>query len=115
MINDINHGIQVLRKIMEGKKIVIIDPEEEYSRLSEMLGANVVTISRNSSTFIDPLELEPSNEILKEDIIDKIKNIIKINTILNKSKKAQDILEQVCLRNNLVLSDADKKDILRNF
>lgn len=38
-------------------EILILDPEREYTALAEMLGGEVIYISENSATHIDPLDL----------------------------------------------------------
>lgn len=46
-------------------EIIILDPEREYVALAEMLGGEVINISANSSTHINPLDLTANPD--KED------------------------------------------------
>ena len=38
-------------------EVLILDPEREYSALAEMLGGEVIYVSENSKTYINPMEL----------------------------------------------------------
>lgn len=40
-----------------GDEILIVDPEREYSALAELLGGEVIYISENAATHINPLDL----------------------------------------------------------
>jgi type IV secretory pathway VirB4 component len=67
--------LEVLREMMMGTDVIIIDPEAEYQYLAETVGGTFVKISLTSVHHINPFELPPalkdeSNEdILKEAII----------------------------------------------
>ena len=45
---------KILRYIAKGVKVFIIDPEDEYSDIVERYGGEVVHLSSNSSTRINP-------------------------------------------------------------
>jgi ABC-type dipeptide/oligopeptide/nickel transport system ATPase subunit len=47
----------VSRYLMSGTKIFVIDPQSEYTKLTEKYGGSVITISRNSDTIINPMDL----------------------------------------------------------
>ncbi len=50
----------VLRPAAQGKRILIHDPEGEYSRMvRELIGGRVVRVSTNGITGINPLDVEP--------------------------------------------------------
>lgn len=95
-------------------KIVVIDPESEYEEVAKMLGSEVMHITpNNNSGYINPLELSEA-PIRNEDIINTVENIIKIRAILNPlNRETKDILEAVCLKNNLKLSDTHKEEIMK--
>ncbi|MED2974183.1 DUF87 domain-containing protein [Fictibacillus sp. B-59209] len=48
---------KILRCFAMGIKMYIIDPENEYSRIVKLLGGEVVHLSSNSGTKINPLEI----------------------------------------------------------
>ncbi len=47
----------ISRYLMNGTKIITIDPQNEYAKLTEKYGGSVITISRNSETIINPMDL----------------------------------------------------------
>ncbi|OJI06372.1 conjugal transfer protein TraC [bacterium CG10_46_32] len=49
--------LEVLRSMMMGTDVIIIDPEHEYAHLSEAVGGTYVNISLNSEAKINPFDL----------------------------------------------------------
>lgn len=49
--------LEVLRSMMMGTDVIIIDPEREYLHLSEAVGGTYVNISLNSDSKINPFDL----------------------------------------------------------
>jgi len=49
--------LEVLRSMMMGTDVIIIDPEREYMHLSEAVGGTYVNISLNSESKINPFDL----------------------------------------------------------
>ncbi len=49
--------LEVLRSLMMGTDVIIIDPEREYKSLSDAVGGTYVNISLNSDSKINPFDL----------------------------------------------------------
>ena len=49
--------LEALRSMMVGSDVVIIDPENEYQKLSDAVGGSYVRLSLNSATRINPFDL----------------------------------------------------------
>jgi conjugal transfer ATP-binding protein TraC len=49
--------LEVLRSLMMGTDVIIIDPEREYQHLAEAVGGTYVDISLNSDSNINPFDL----------------------------------------------------------
>ena len=47
----------ISRYLMSGTKVIVIDPQSEYTKLTEKYGGSVITLSRDSDTMINPLDL----------------------------------------------------------
>ena len=47
----------ITRMLMDGTKVFIVDPSGEYIRMCEHYGGQVIKISRDSETIINPLDL----------------------------------------------------------
>ncbi len=63
--------LEVLRSMMQGTDVIIIDPEMEYAHLSEAVGGTYVSISLASESKVNPFDLPRpvGQEISTEDII----------------------------------------------
>ncbi len=50
--------LEILLAILQtNDEVIVIDPENEYSNLAELLGGEVIYISQHSNTYINPLDL----------------------------------------------------------
>ena len=49
--------LEALRTMMMGADIIIIDPENEYQKLSEAVGGSYIHLSLNSDTRVNPFDL----------------------------------------------------------
>ena len=49
--------LEALRSMMTGSEIIIIDPENEYQKLSDAVGGSYIRLSLNSNTRINPFDL----------------------------------------------------------
>ena len=68
--------LEILRSLMLGISVIVIDPEQEYKILSDTLGGAYVNMSLNSSNRINPFDLpkalpgESTADILRSAVID---------------------------------------------
>lgn len=49
--------VEILRQLMQGTKVIVIDPEREYKRLSESVGGTYIKLSARSKEKINPFDL----------------------------------------------------------
>lgn len=49
--------VEILRQLMQGTKVIVIDPEREYKRLTESVGGTYVKLSARSKEKINPFDL----------------------------------------------------------
>ena len=67
--------LEILRSLMMGIEVIIIDPENEYEHLSDTVGGSFVKISLSSKNHINPFELplplpdENPADVLRGNII----------------------------------------------
>ena len=54
--------LEILRYLLEGVDIIVIDPENEYKPLVENVGGTYINIAINSKQFINPFDLPPKVE-----------------------------------------------------
>ncbi len=67
--------LEVLRSMMFGTDIIIIDPEREYEHLSEAVGGTYINISLNSKVKINPFDL-PRNTMEETKTGDIIRSAV---------------------------------------
>jgi len=76
--------LEVLRSLMLGTDVIIIDPEKEYKHLSDAVGGTYLDISLSSESKINPFDLPrpSSKEVKTADIIRSgvitVKGLLKI-------------------------------------
>jgi conjugal transfer ATP-binding protein TraC len=103
--------LEILRSLMLGTEIIVIDPEMEYKHLSDAVGGTYINISLASSAKINPFDLpRPVGEqISTEDIIRSAVIILKglLRLMLGTLTTAEDsILDRA------LLETYAKKDIV---
>jgi conjugal transfer ATP-binding protein TraC len=49
--------LEALRSMMTGSEVIIIDPENEYQKLSDAVGGSYIRLSLNSDTRVNPFDL----------------------------------------------------------
>lgn len=54
--------LEILRSLMMGTEVIVIDPEDEYRHLCETVGGTFIRISLSSKYHINPFDLPPSME-----------------------------------------------------
>ncbi|MBL8031181.1 MAG: ATP-binding protein, partial [Candidatus Doudnabacteria bacterium] len=67
--------LEILRSLMVGTEVIVIDPENEYEHLAEAVGGSFVNISLNSPSRINPFDLprgmegESQEDIMRSAVI----------------------------------------------
>jgi len=70
--------LEVLRSLMMGTEVIIIDPENEYQYLTETVGGSFIKISLTSSNHLNPFDLpippkgEKAGDILRSTVINLV-------------------------------------------
>ena len=67
--------LEALRSMMTGAEVIIIDPENEYQKLSDAVGGSYIRLSLNSDVRINPFDLpkvvdsEDANDALRANLV----------------------------------------------
>ncbi len=62
--------LEILRSMMMGTDVIVVDPENEYKHLSDAVGGSFLSISLNSDSRVNPFDLPPAIEgETNEDIL----------------------------------------------
>jgi type IV secretory pathway VirB4 component len=100
--------LEVLRSLMLGTDVIIIDPEKEYKYLAETVGGSFIDISLSSANHLNPFDLplpredESPEDILRNNIISLV-GLIRI--MLGGLTPAEDALIDKALREAYALRD----------
>ncbi len=105
--------LEILRSLMMGVEVIVIDPEMEYNHLCEAVGGTYISISLSSESKINPFDLPrpTSQQVSVEDIIRSavitVKGLLRI-MLGNITPQEDSILDRA------LLESYAKKDILPN-
>ena len=84
--------LEALRLLMMDTNVIIIDPENEYKKLTESMGGEFVTFSSTSNYNINPFDL-PQDNIEPDDLANKILDLHSLmRVILGDLTPSQDAL-----------------------
>lgn len=83
--------VEILRQLMQGTKVIVIDPEREYKRLAESVNGTYIKLSTKPKEKINPLDLASAAHT-KADLAEHVQNLTEIVSLmvddLDKSEKA---------------------------
>ena len=68
---------QILRYAILGYKIFIIDPENEYSDIVELLGGTVLHLTSNAQYKINPLEIFSEELVSADEAVTNLDELVK--------------------------------------
>ncbi len=76
--------LEILRSMMMGTDVIVIDPENEYEKLCEVVGGSILKVSLNSDRRINPFDLPKpiKDEIVKPGDLLRA-NIITLHGLFN--------------------------------
>ncbi|HHH12385.1 MAG TPA: DUF87 domain-containing protein [Candidatus Moranbacteria bacterium] len=103
--------LEVLRSMMMGTQIFIIDPENEYKHLSDTVGGTFIKLSVKSRSFINPFDLpkvkegESAEEVLQSNIASLL-GLLRI--MLGDTTPEEDSILDRALRETYAIRDITK-------
>jgi type IV secretory pathway VirB4 component len=112
--------LEILRSMMMGTDVIIIDPEREYQHLAEAVGGTYIDISLNSDSKVNPFDLprtvgEGTNtsDVIRSAVI-TLKGLVRLmlGDVSNKEKGEQALTnEEDSIIDRALLETYAKKDI----
>jgi len=83
--------VEILRQLMQGTKVIVIDPEREYKNLSKSVDGTYVKLSTGSKEKINPFDISTTAHT-KNDLAEHIQDLTEVVGLmaegLDKSEKA---------------------------
>ena len=68
--------VEILRQLMLGTQVIVIDPEREYQQLAKNLGADLIEISTNSDRVINPFDIR--SQLSQSETVQTLMEIIEV-------------------------------------
>ncbi len=84
--------VEILRQLMQGTKVIVIDPEREYKQLSSSVNGTYIKLSAKSKEKINPFDFAISSYSGENDLAEHIQDLTEIVALmvggLNAEEKA---------------------------
>ena len=73
--------VEILRQLMQGTKVIVIDPEREYKRLSESVGGTYIKLSAKSREKVNPFDLAATYHT-RADLSEHAQDLIEVISLM---------------------------------
>ena len=106
--------VEILRQLMQGTKVIVIDPEREYKRLSESVSGTYIKLSATSTEKINPFDLATSFR-LHTDLAEHIQDLTELISLMTEGldPNEKSIVDKAIL--NLYTNERKNAPLLRDF
>jgi len=74
--------VEILRHLMQGTKVIVIDPEREYKRLAESVHGTYIKLSVHSKEKINPFDLEVNAFSEADSFADHVQSLTEIISLM---------------------------------
>jgi type IV secretory pathway VirB4 component len=83
--------VEILRQLMQGTSVIVIDPEREYQLLSDSVEGSYIKLSANSRQKINPFDIQ-TKSTSKKDLSEHVQDLMEVVSLmaegLNSTEKA---------------------------
>lgn len=73
--------VEILRQLMQGTSVIVIDPEREYKQLAESVKGTYIKLSTRSKEKINPFDLA-TNSLTGEDLAEHVQSLTEIISLM---------------------------------
>lgn len=73
--------VEILRQLMQGTKVIVIDPEREYQRLTESVDGTYIKLSARSKEKINPFDLATTSHN-REDLAEHVQDLTEVISLM---------------------------------
>lgn len=81
--------VEILRQLMQGTKVIVIDPEREYKRLSESVDGTYIKLSAKSREKINPFDLSVTHH-KKSDLSEHTQDLMEVISLMVEGLNARE-------------------------
>ena len=82
--------VEILRQLMQGTKVVVIDPEREYKQLSASVNGTYIKLSAKSKEKINPFDFSLSSHDGENDLSEHIQDLTEIISLMVQGLNAEE-------------------------
>ncbi|MEI6499357.1 MAG: ATP-binding protein, partial [bacterium] len=82
--------VEILRHLMQGTKVIVIDPEREYKRLAESVNGTYIKLSVHSREKINPFDLEVNAFAEADSFADHVQSLTEIISLMAEGLSAEE-------------------------
>lgn len=102
--------VEILRQLMQGTSVIVIDPEREYKLLTDSVKGTYIKLSTNSKQKINPFDVSTTSK-KKRDLSEHIQDLTEIVSLMVEGLDAKEkaALDKALLN---MYKNADKKQPL---
>lgn len=73
--------VEILRQLMQGTRVIVIDPEREYRQLTESVSGTYIKLSAKSKEKINPFDLA-TNSYSKDNLSEHVQDLTEIISLM---------------------------------
>ena len=74
--------VEILRQLMQGTKVIVIDPEREYKQLSDSVDGTYIKLSARSRQKINPFDFTTNSYGNEESLVEHIQDLTEIVSLM---------------------------------
>ncbi len=74
--------VEILRQLMQGTRVIVIDPEREYQQLAKSVNGSYIQLSANSKEKINPFDFSLTNYHRENILAENIQNLTEIISLM---------------------------------
>src|SRR5581483_4830281 len=74
--------VEILRQLMQGTKVIVIDPEREYQQLAKSVNGTYIKLSAKSKEKINPFDFLVSSYTDENDLSEHIQDLTEIISLM---------------------------------
>lgn len=82
--------VEILRQLMQGTKVIVIDPEREYKQLASSVNGTYIKLSAKSKEKINPFDFAISSYSDENDLAEHIQDLTEIIALMAGSLSAEE-------------------------
>ena len=113
--------VEILRHLMQGTKVIVIDPEREYKRLAESVHGTNIKLSVHSKEKINPFDLEVNAFSEADSFADHVQSLTEIISLMAEGLSAEEksVVDKAILKTyqkaGWTEKNSDKKKTTRSY